>query len=270
MMTLIRRAFVYLWHALVCMIVFALILFVFWAASYVHSVQQRRRVQRLLDQLAMLQLGTTDDRATDKIAQDFGGKKHCIGDLCDYDFDYAFTGFSSGWLSPLRRTEWDRVALRPWRVFARIETKDAQLTDVEFTTAVGRGKGWLFNQGPLSGNMWATLMISVTNNAARFEQRLGLEANDRTRNQAEAGNKGIVLIKPSFDTPGGGEALEVYLAPGASSESRRIAFDVNLLCTTAAVSCINLCQLAPSAWRSYLQANEPNAAREDCSAAVQQ
>jgi len=257
-MAFIRKIGVYVWHTIVCMVALALALSVFWAVSYVLSVHHRRQAEQLLQQLAALQPGATGYTAQ-QIAHDFGGRQHCIGEFCSYDFDKSFAVTSSGPLRLLRRTEWDYLGLRPWRVAAHIETKNSELTDVEFTASVSRGRGWLYNEGLFSGDMWASLMVLVTSNGGRFEQQLKLEKETdreyaiRTGNQIEAGRGGIILIKPNLDTPGGGEALEVYLSPDAPTESRKIAFDVSLRCATTMSPCVELCQLAPSAWRSYSQ-----------------
>jgi hypothetical protein len=257
MRAFIGRAGIYVWHTIVSVAVAGLILSVFWTVSYTLSVHHRRQAERLLQQLAALQPGVTGFRTAQKIARDLGGSEQCSGDSCRYDFDNSFAVPKSGTLGALRRTEWDYLGLRPWRVTARIETKNSELTDVEFMAGVGRGRGWLYNEGLFSGNMWATLMTSVTVNAGRFEQRLRLEREGtrentiRTGHHIEAGSGGIILIKPSFDTPGGGEALEVYLSPDALPESRRVAFDLNLRCATTVSPCTELCEIAPSAWRLY-------------------
>jgi hypothetical protein len=259
MRAFIRSAGIYVWHTIVSVAAAGLILSIFWAVSYTLSVHHRRQAERLLQQLAALQPGVTGFRTAQKIARDFGGSEQCAGDSCRYDFDNSFAVPKSGPPGVLRRTEWDYLGLRPWRVTARIETKDSELTDVEFMAGVSRGRGWLYNEGLFSGNMWATLMISVTVNAGRFEQRLRLEREGSRENalssgqQIETGSGDIILIKPSFDTPGGGEALEAYLSPDALPESRRVAFDLNLRCATTMLPCTELCQLAPSAWRSYSQ-----------------
>ena len=111
------------------------------------------------------------------------------------------------------------------------------------------------NEGLFSGNMWAWRMVSVTINSKRFEDVLPSDRESAIRNgrQLGAGSDGIMMVKPSFDIPGGGEALQVYLKPDAPPESRKIAFDLNLRCATAMSPCLALCQLGPSAWRSYVQ-----------------
>jgi hypothetical protein len=261
---LIRRAGVYVWHTIVCMAVFALLVSVFWAVSYGISVHHRRQAERLLQRLTSLQPGTTGLRMVRQIAQESGGKEHCTGDLCSYDFDNGFAFTNSGPLRLLRRTEWDHFGLRPWHITARVRTKGSELTGMEFAPFVGRGQGWLYHEGLFSGSMWAWLAVSVTADSGPFEQQLRLEKEYdrqnaiRTGHQIEAGSDGIIVIKPNLDTPGGGQALEVYLSPSAPPESRKLAFDLDLRCATAMSPCSELCQLAPSAWRSYVQFTKSN------------
>jgi hypothetical protein len=257
--TFICRAGVYVWHTIVCVAVLGLLLSVFWAVSYSLSVHHRRQAERMLRQLAALQPGATDYRTVQRIARDSGGKEYCTDEFCRYDFDNSFP-FTGSWPQRvLRRTEWDYFGLRPWQVSALIIKRGSQTTEVGFSVIVGRGRGWLVNEGLFSGNMWAWRMASVTINSERFGQLLGLE-KERDHESAigngrllEAGSDGIIMIKPSFDIVGGGEALQVYLSPDAPPASRRIAFDLNLRCATTMSPCSELCQLAPSAWRSYVQ-----------------
>jgi hypothetical protein len=255
----IRRSGVYVWHTIVCMAVLALALSMFWAVSYALSVHHRRQAERMLQQLAALQPGASLFRTAQKIAKDSGGREYCTEQLCRYDFNDSFMFADSLLPRVLRRTEWDYLGLRPWWVYVLITKGSPEPTNVEIIAGVGRGRGWLINEGPLSGNMWASLMVSVTINSKRLEQVLksgretiGEEAI-RTGRQLEEGSDGIIVKKPSFDTPGGGEALEVYLSPDAPPPSRRAAFDLNLRCATAMSPCTELCQLSPSAWRSYFQ-----------------
>jgi hypothetical protein len=259
MRAFLRRAGVYLWHTIICVAIVGLIISAFWAVSSALSVHHRRQAERLLQQLATLQPGVTDFRRAQQIAQDFRGSERCISDSCSYDFDNSFALPGSWPSGALRRTEWDYFGLRPWRLTAHIETTNSQLTKLEFAVGVGLGRGWLYHQGLFSGNMWATLMTSVTISAEQFERRLrsqreGSHENAiETESQMEAEDGGIIVTRPSLDTPGGGEALEVFLSPDAPPESRRVAFDLNLRCTTTMLTCTELCQLAPSAWHSYSQ-----------------
>jgi hypothetical protein len=229
------------------MAVLGLILGMFWAVSYALSIHHRRHAGRLLRQLATVQPGATGFRTVQQIAQDFGGKKQCAGDLCSFVFDDRFMFMDSG---PPRvlRTEWDYLGLRPWRVTAVINQRNSEPTDLEITALIGRGRGGLYHEGLFSGNMWAWRMVSVSINSERFEYRLKGEKENDPEYAIEAGSDGIIVVKPNFDIPGGGEALNVYLSPAAPSASKRVAFDLNLRCATAMSACTDLCQLAPSAW----------------------
>lgn len=80
-----------------------------------------------------------------------------------------------------------------------------------------------------------------------------LSYGNRTENQIEATSDGIAVNTPHLTTPGGGEALEVYLSPKASPDIRRAGFDLNLRWATAISLCTQLCQLAPFAWHSHGQ-----------------
>ena len=265
---------------MVCMAVLGLILSAFWAVSYTLSVHQRRQAVRLLQQLAALQPGATGFRTVQQIARDSGGREHCTGDSCSYDFENSFAFTNSGTLRVLRRTEWDYFGLRPWQITAHVGTKGSEVTGMEFAAFVGRGQGWLYHEGLFSGSMWSWLAVSVTADSGRFEQQLRLEKEYdrqyaiRTGDQIKAGSDGIIVIKPNLNTPGGGQALEVYLSPSAPPESRKLAFDLNLRCATAMSPCSELCQLAPSAWRSYVHFTKSNGwwvgEPTDCAAANHQ
>jgi len=255
----IRRAGVYVWHAIVCIAVLGLVLMVFWAASYAISVHHRDQAELLLQQLARLHPGASDFSAVQQISMDFGGAPHCASDVCSYDFEQGFAFSDSGPRRVFRRTEWDYFGLRPWQLIAHINTKNRELTDTSFRVLVGRGRGWLYNEGMLSGSMWAWLMVSVRSNAEAFEQNVKFEKKRagiqeiETSNQLLAGSNGIIVGKPTLDTPGSGEMLTANLSPDAPPESKRMAFDVNLRCTTSMSPCTELCQLFPSAWQSYSQ-----------------
>jgi hypothetical protein len=232
------------------MAVLALVLSLFWAVSYALSVHQRRQAERLLEQLYALQPGAKEIRTPHQIAREFGGGEHCADDLCNYDFDFGSFIYSS-WLRALRRTEWDYLGLRPWWLIVRVQTMHTEITDIEFAAGVGRGRGWLYSEGLLSGDMWSTWAVFVIINADRFKQQASLE--QESGYQVENASRGIIVRKPSLDTPGGGEALNVYLSPSALPDSRRVAFDVGLHCATAIVPCTEYCQLAPSPSRMYLE-----------------
>jgi hypothetical protein len=240
-----------------------MILGVFWTVSYSLSVHQRRQAELLLRQVAALQPGGTGSPAVQQVAKDFGGRRHCSGELCSYDFEnsFAFTDSPTG---VLRRTEWDYFGLRPWQVTAHIETRSGELSGVYFRAVIGRGRGWLYDKGLFSGSMWAWLMVSVRTDAEQFEQDVKLEKEYvsvqalKTGHQITAGNNGLIVGKPHWDTPGSGQVLTVNLSPGTSPASRSVAFDLNLRCATALSLCTELCQLTPAAWRSYSEYQKSN------------
>lgn len=262
--TVVRSAATYIWHALTCAFVFVLALFVFWAASYSQSVHRCRQAEKLLQQLETVQFGAAGFQTAQKIARDFKAKEHCSSGSCEYGFAYSFDFGGGGPLGFLRRTEWDYAALRPWSFRAYVSTKDGQVTSLGFSSFVGRGREWLWNQGPFAESMWGWLDYAVDGHPGRYAQRLaGEQQSARTQgantgHQIEAGRDGLIITTPSLDVPGGGQALDVYLSPDAPREGRRIAFDLNLGCATSLNACTKLCQLAPSAWRShvdYIQSN---------------
>jgi hypothetical protein len=264
MRVLIRRIGVYVRHAAVFVAVIVLVLSMFWAVSYALSVHRRREAERVMQQLAALKPGATCLPALRRIAKDHGGKEHCTEEWCRYDFDNT-SNFSDAWPQRvLGRTEWDYFGLRPWRLSVGAWKKNAELADLQFTITLGRGRGWLMNEGLFSGNMWGWLVVSVTADSGRFEQQLKLEKEYdsqhaiATGDQINAGSAGIIVIKPNLDIPGGGQALDVYLSPSAPPETKKLAFDLNLRCATSMSPCSELCQLAPSAWRSYAQFTKSN------------
>jgi hypothetical protein len=235
----------------------------FWGLSYARSIHQRRKAERLLQELKALQLGAEGFQTVQQIAKEFGGKENCSHDACNYDFAVSFAFPISGLYFPLHRTEWDYLGLRPWRSVARIGTRDDEITDVQFFIIVGRGRGWLYDEGLLAGNMWAWLDASIVSNSARFDQYLNLEKEyDEQRGidagkQSALGTNGVIVMKPVLDIPGGGEALDVYLSPTATPEGSA-AFNLNLRCATAISACTELCQLAPAAWQSYSRFQKSN------------
>lgn len=264
MRAFLRRTGVYVWHTIVCLAAFALVLSLFWTVAYVLSVHQRRKAERMLQQLAALQPGATDFRSVQRIAKESGGREYCTEELCRYDFDDVFMFADSSLPRVLRRTEWDYLGLRPWQVSVVIQKTTSGLTDVEVLASVGRGRGWLENEGLFAGNMWASWVVSVKTNAGAFDHAFAREKEEilsygsRTEGQIEAACDGIAVNTPHLGTPGGGEALDVYLSPKASSDIRRAAFDLNLSCATAISPCTQLCQLAPRAWHSYVQFMKAN------------
>ena len=263
MRTFFRRAAIYAGHTLIGIFVLVLILAVCWAFSYTVSAYHRRQAERLLQQLAALQPAGATQEKVKQIARDFGGKEDCADNLCSYDFADSFA-FSNSGLCLLRRTEWDYVGLRPWQLTARIEVKNGQMIGLQLKFFVGRGRGWLYNEGLLAGNMWAVLMVSVESNGEQFAQdvKSGNEyfraSGGSARRQIDVGDRGIIVGKPNVNTPGSGEGLTVRLSPTAPLESRRTAFDIGLRCATAMSPCTHLCKLAPSAWAFYSQFMKAN------------
>lgn len=149
-------------------------------------------------------------------------------------------------------------------MIAHIESKNGQVNDISFTASIGRGRGWLYSEGFFSGSMWGSLVVMVTANSDRFEFRRGhlkeyvSREAIKTGQQIEPGSGGIIVEKPNLDTPGGGEALEVYLSTGATSATARSAFDLNLRCLTALHACTKLCEVMPSAWSYYTEFQKSN------------
>jgi hypothetical protein len=91
---------------MVCIAALALSFGVLWGTSYVLSVHYRSQAERLLQQnIAELNCARTTSTM-------------------------AFAVRSSRLSRPLRRTEWDYLGLRPWRVMAHIETRNSKLDDM--------------------------------------------------------------------------------------------------------------------------------------------
>jgi hypothetical protein len=251
-MKAIRTVGIYIWHAVICVSVFAVIVASCWFASYGVSVHRRHRAERLLQHFVALSTVPSDNSALQRFAKESGVTPKCVSDSCVYDFTEDFW-FGTGWPSRLfRRTEWDYVGLRPWQAAVRFKVKNGVLTDSTFDFLVGRGRGWLYSESALSGNMWAWVGSSVRVNAGAFAQGVEFE-KERLRLQTWAGRPGILIQKPTMDIGGGGQMLMVILSPDAPSETKGIAFDINLECATSFSPCAETCQLFPSAWRSYAQ-----------------
>ncbi len=262
--TVVRKAGIYMWHAMICACAFVLVLFVFWAGCYSLSVCRRRQAEKLLQQLETVQFGVAGFQTAQRIAHDFKAKEHCASGSCEYDFASSVDFDGGGPLRFLVRTEWDYAALRPWSFRAYVSTKDGRVTNLGFSSFVGRGREWLWNQGPFSGSMWGWVHYTVVGDPGRYAQRLADEQESaRTQaanagHQIEAGRDGLIVTTPALDIPGGGDALDVYLSPDAPREGRKIAFDLNLRCATSLKACIDPCQLAPSAWRYHADYFESN------------
>ena len=258
-----RKAGMYLWHAAVCLAIPVALLAIVWVVSYTRSVYQRRDAEQLLRDLQNLPFGAAGVTRATEIANRFGATKDCTRGRCRYDFEVRFA--MSKWaMLPLRRTEWDYVGVRPWRVDAGIEIRDNQVSHTGFEALIARGRGWLFSEGPLVGNDWGWWGIFLTTDSDQFAHLITLEKESARANgvgtghQVQAGTNGIIIRKPSLDIQGGGEALNINLSPSATPGSRAIGFDINLRCATSMSSCTELCQLAPSAWQSYSQYQKSN------------
>lgn len=260
----IRKAGIYVGHAAVCLVLVVAILAIFWAASYFRSVHQRRRAERLVHDLQNLPTGAAGASRGAEIASQFGAMRHCRADQRRYEFEISFATSKSAIVLPFRRTEWDYVGIRPWRVDAVIAMRRDEITYIEFTALIARGRGWLYNRGPLLGNYWGWWSDSIAVSPDQFATFLTTQkeiarANAvATGHQISPGSEGIIVSKPSLDVEGGGEALNVTLSASATAKSRAIGFDVNLRCATAISPCTELCQIAPSAWQSYSQYQKSN------------
>jgi hypothetical protein len=251
------------WHAVVCAAVIAWILTAFWGFSYTRSIYLRRNAEGLLHQLRLLQSGAAGASSTQEIANKFGGTRHCAAGVCTYDFQVVFPSMHPGSPLTLRRTEWDYVGLRPWRFTAQIQVSNGEVTRIEADALVARGRGWLYNEGLLSGNDWGWWSTYVLVSSERFESVLRVEkevagANRIGKRGVEPGTDGIIVRKPSLNIQGGGEALSMTLSPAAKPNAKEVGFDMNLRCATNMASCTELCQLAPSAWQVYSRFQRSN------------
>jgi hypothetical protein len=112
--------------------------------------------------------------------------------------------------------------------------------------------------------MWGWLAASVAVSSERFEHIRKLEKEFVRENQSstgqdiDVGTDGIIVKKPVLTIGGGGEALDVYLSPAATPESRIAGFNINLHCATRFRPCTELCQVVPSAWRLFAQFQKAN------------
>ena len=175
MRRLMRRVGVYVWHTTACIAIVAIILTFLWATLYAVSVHRRRNAKRLLQRVAALTPKESDASVLRQFSNDFGGEPRCDRDMCTYEISEAFALGLSGRSPLLRRTEWDYVGLRPWQVTVHLKTANGRVTGSSFDVLVGRGRGWLYSESPLSGNMWAWLWVSVRSSAEGFEQLVRLE-----------------------------------------------------------------------------------------------
>lgn len=245
LMDFVRKASTYIWHTMVCLAVVALLLGLYWSVAYSVSVYHRRRAEQMLRQLAALQPGIKNSRSAQQIAKDLGGKESCFDEICRYDFDNGISFFDFWPLRILGRTEWDYFGLRPWRVSAVIEKADKEPTDVRLAVAVGWNSGGC--------RMWSWRVVDVTTlSAGKFEDRAADEEQysvtepERQSRLAQDRSYGVLMRRPHLDTPGGGEALSVYLSSAAPSASRKAVFDINLRCATSRVPCAEMFQFVPS------------------------
>jgi len=264
MRALIRRAGVYVWHTLVCLSALAFVLSLFWSISYILSIRQRRQAEQMLHQLAALPLGTTDFSTIQRIARNSGGREDCTVEPCRYDFDDRFM-FADSWLPRvLRRTEWDYVGLRPWQLSVFIRKRTDGLADIDVIALVGRGRGWLENEGLLSGNEWALWEVFLNTSAKGFDDAFEREEKDilnygiRTREQIKQSVGGLIVSQPQPGSKGAGEVLYLHLSPNALPDIRNVAFNLNLHCATAISPCRHLCQVAPAAWHEYVRFLQSN------------
>ena len=248
----ILRIGVCIWHGFICFSVLVVLLALLWAAFYGLSVHRRVRAERLIRHFTALNFAHPDEPSFQQLKNEIGAAPKCTGDVCSYEFAEGFGISSSGPFRLLRRTEWDYVGVRPWQLKLEFKTQDGRVSDATYSVMVGRGRGWLYNQGPLSGSMWSWLAGWVRGSADSFDSLLKIE-KERLHREGSAGSTGIIVQKTNLTIEGGGEALSATFAPDAPLQSRRIAFDVNLRCATSMVACTELCQLFPSAWQSYAQ-----------------
>lgn len=260
----IRTVGRYVWHTMVCVTALTLVLSLFWSVSYLLSIHHRRQAERMVRQLAALPPGSIDFHQTQRIGKASGARENCTEELCSYDFDDRFM-FADSWLPRvLKRTEWDYLGLRPWLVSVVAFKRPSGPTDIQVIISVGRGQGVLWNQGPFTGNMWAEWVVFVRTNRYEFDHAFDKQKEEvlaygsRTRDQIEATVNGLVVTTPRPGEKRAGEFLNVYLSPDAPSSNVRAAFDLNLRCATDIAPCTELCQFAPSAWRSYVQFFESN------------
>jgi hypothetical protein len=250
-MKFIRTAGVYAWHAVICASVLAVLFAMFLSALYGISVHRCRRAERFLQYFATLPTHL-DNQTLQRFANHSGGTLNCGDDSCVYNHKEGFGFSSNGPFRPFRRTEWDYVAIRPWQIAVQLKTKNGELANSTFDFFVGRGRGWLYSETPLSGSMWAWLAISIRKSSQGFTEIAHL-AKDRLRLQRWADGPGILIQKPNLTIDGSGEMLIVHLSPDAPRESKDIAFDLNIRCATSMSPCTEQCQLSPSAWQSYRQ-----------------
>jgi hypothetical protein len=243
-MRFFRRVGIHAWHTIACLAVLAILLGSYWSVAYSVSVHRRRRAEQMLQQLGTLEAGVKSPRSAQQIARDFGGKESCFPEICTYDLDDSFA-FGNSWFRRLMgRTQWDYFGLRPWQVNVVIRNPPKDTSDVQVVAAVGWNRGF---------DMWSWRVIEVTTlDAKNFEdlsedkERYAVTESQRQTRLTQDRSCGVVIRRPNLDTPGGGEALSVYLSSSASPASRKAVFDINLRCATSFRPCADMLQLAPS------------------------
>jgi len=248
----VLRICVYIWHGFVCCSVLLVVLMLLWAAFYSLSTHRRSRAEHLIQHLAAVNFDHPDQEFLQELEKATRTSPKCVGDVCSYELEEQFGFSNSGLFRLLRRTEWDYVGIRPWRLTLAVKTQNGRISNATYSVMLAKGRGWLYHEGPVSGSMWSWLGVWVRGSAESFDSLVKIE-KERLHSEGWAGSTGIIIRKPNLTTPGGGEALSATFAPDAPPESRRIAFDINLRCATSMVACTELCQLFPSAWRSYAQ-----------------
>jgi hypothetical protein len=142
------------------------------------------------------------------------------------------------------RTQWDYFGLRPWQVSVVIRKPPEDPTDVQVVFAVGWNRGF---------DMWSWRVIDVTTlNAKKFEdlsadkEEYAVPESARQTKLAQDRSYGVLIRRPNLDTPGGGEALSLYLSSAAPPAGRKAVFDIHLRCATSIKPCAETSQLVPS------------------------
>jgi hypothetical protein len=241
MKAFLRRAGIYIWHTVVCMTVFALLLGLYWCVAYSVSVHHRHRAEQMLQQLAAMDLATQNPAAVKRIARDLGAKESCFEEICNYEFGNSFLFGGSSFMRTLGRTEWDYLGLRPWQLTVVVYKGKDDLNGMQADVALGWNRNF---------DMWSWKVVDVTVlNAPQFEERIQNEyaatEPERQARLARDRSDGVYVIRPSLDTPGGGEAVSISLSSKAPAETRRAVFDVDLRCVTSRNPCFKMSQFVP-------------------------
>ncbi|SRR6266496_2970269 len=155
MRRIILRISVYIWHGFICFAVLVALLTLLWVSFYGLSVHRRARAERLIRDIAALNFAHPDEATFQQLKKEIGSAPKCTGDVCSYQSEESFGFSNSGPFRLLRRTEWDYVGVRPWRLTLEFKTQHGRVSNVTYSVMVGRGRGWLYRKGPLSGSMWS-------------------------------------------------------------------------------------------------------------------